>query len=465
MLSKRRRLLSAFILFLVAVVGCSSLATRRKFYEPITAALRSGDFETVITRLEEANEKKRFAEKDRFLYFIDAGLANFYAGHYQIGADKLSLAERSSEELYTKSISRAAASLLLNDNALEYAGEDYEILYTNLIKTLSYLAMDDFDGAFVEVRRADLKLRLLEQKYVNATELWQKESKVDSERVKIEYRHKRIRFNNDAFARWLSMHMYAAEGYSDDAQIDYDRLHEAFLTQPLIYPFAPPQVRYQSRKGAILSVVALVGLAPLKESVTFRIRTDKDLHLVQILYTDTKGNEALFEQIPVDVKEDYYFKFAMPRIVVRPSIVSRIRISTDSLVLGELQLLEDVGLIAQESFEAKKTLIYIRSIARAIVKGLITHKLKKNADTGGVEGWFKKAAIDIGADITENADLRCSHLLPGLIYVGDFEIAPGRYNLTVEIFDRNDQLLRRRLLQDYEIHSNAFNLLTTVELN
>ena len=30
-----------------------------------------------------------------------------------------------------------------------------------------------------------------------------------------------------------------------------------------------------------------------------------------------------------------------------------------------------------------------------------------------------KAAVDVGTDIIENADLRCSHLLPGKVYIGD----------------------------------------------
>ena len=444
---------------LVLLAGCSSVATKKKFYEPITAELRSGNSEDAAKMLEAARDNNKYAQKDRLLYFIDAGLLNHYARSYDTSNAKLHLAEEAAEELFTKSVSRAAASLLLNDNVLEYSGEDYEVLYANLIKALNYIALGAFDEAFVEIRRANLKLELLEQKYADAAAEFQQSSPDDTDRVEIDYEVDKVRFHNDAFGRYLSMHIYATEGKMDDARIDYDFLVQAFRSQPHIYDFAMPEVKYFSQDRTILSVVGLVGLAPVKEALNLRIRTDKDLELVQVLYDDPQNKGAEYGHLPVKVKADYYFKFAIPQIMPRPSLVTEIRVLANDKLIGELQLLEDVGKVAEETFAAKKSLIYIRTVARAIAKGLAAHKLKKKMDTGGLGGWLKKAAVDVGTDLIENADLRSSQFLPGMIYVGDFEIEPGTYDIAIEFYLADGRLVGETTYSDYGVIRGGLNLI------
>ncbi|MCX6836146.1 MAG: hypothetical protein NTW07_13660 [candidate division Zixibacteria bacterium] len=220
------------------------MATRVGFYEPIVAQARAGGYDSVVVGLEKARKDKQYGEKDRVVYFVDAGLAYHYAGRFDTSNARLSDAENAAEELFTKSISKAALSLVLNDNALDYSGEDYEILYTNLIKSLNYLERDNFDDAFVEIRRANLKLDLLEQKYADAAQVFQRAAEKDKDSVKIKYEAKPVRFHNSAFARWLSMHMYAASGKVSDAELDRDLLKQAFETQPFIYGFNPLETRY-----------------------------------------------------------------------------------------------------------------------------------------------------------------------------------------------------------------------------
>jgi len=460
------RLLVAVVLIL-ATVSCSSVATRKKFYEPITADIRSQNYKAAYQKIESARDKNKYGKKDRLLYYLDSGFAAHYASLFDTSNVKLTMAEDAADELFTKSVSRAAASVLLNDNVLEYSGEDYEILYTNLIKTLNYLSLGEFDEAFVEVRRANLKLEVLEQKYADAARMLQNGVEDDTADVKINYDLKKVRFNNDAFARYLSIHMYAADGMMDDARIDYDYLVRAFNEQPFIYNFPMPDVKYvsESKGKTIVNVVGLAGLSPVKEAVNLRIRTDKDLGLVQVLYTDGEKKDTEYGHLPLPVKADYYFKFSLPKIASRESLVHGIRFIVDSEVLGELQLIEDVSMVAEETFQAKKSMIYFRTIARAVFKGLVTHEAKQKVDTGGFEGWLKKAAIDVGADITENADLRCSQLLPGKIYVGDFEMEPGEYDFRVEFIGSGGEVIYSQDYPDYEVKTRGVNLVEAIYLN
>jgi len=444
------------------------LATRKNFYEPITADLVSGDFAAAVRKIEAARKSNTYAERDRFLYFLDAGLAYSYASQLEQSNEKMSLAEAAAEELFTRSISRAAVSLLLNDNVLEYAGEDYEVLYANLLKAVNYLQLGSFDDAFVEIRRANLKLELLGQKYAKAAEELQQTSAKHKDKAGLAYNVEGIRFQNDAFARYLSMHMYAAEGLYDDARIDYEQFGQAFATQPHVYDFPRPDVRYDGGSQAILSITALVGLSPVKEALNLRIRTDKDLDLVQILYDGSGQGDEEYGHFSLPVDEDYYFKFAIPVMVDRPSSIRRVLVRVDGDLIGELQLLEDVGAVARETFAARKSLVYVRSVARAIAKGLAAHELKQKADKqikSGFLGWLTKAAIDVSTDVIENADLRCSRLLPGRILVGDFAIEPGTYAITVETVGMNGATQDVLTLPDVQIRRGDFNLVRAVALH
>ncbi len=435
------------------------MSTRNGFYDPITVELRTGRPDSALALVEVAQVDNKYGEKDRLLYFMDAGLLNHYAGHWQASNQRLELAELAAEELFTKSVSKAALSMLLNDNALEYAGEDYEILYTNLISALNYLAEDNSEDAFVEIRRANLKLEALEQKYLDVARELERRSPDDTDRVSIDYKIDKVRFHNDAFGRYLSMHMYASAGKMDDAEIDYSLFLDAFKAQPHIYGFEPPRVQYQADEGAILSVVALAGLAPTKETLSLRLRTDKDLDLVQVMY-DSPGQENVeYGHFFLPIGEDYYFKFAIPQLAEQLSAISHVELYVDGEPRGRLELLEDVGQVSRETFAARKSVIYLRTAARAIAKGLTAHKAKKKADTGGLGGWLKKAAIDVASDLTENPDLRCCRYLPGRILVADIELPPGPHDVLIKYIATDGQLLHEVRFDQYQVLSSGLNLI------
>jgi len=178
--------------------GCGAVATKTHFYAPVTADLAAGNYLQAAEKFEA--EKRNFRDKDRFLYYLDSGILYNYSENYDLSNIRLTLAENAAEDLFTKSVSKAGASLLLNDNILDYAGEDYEILYTNLIKALNFMALKKFDDAFVEIRRSNLKLQLLEQKYSDAAAVMQRGVDKDPHRLDIKYAAEPVRFNNSAFA-------------------------------------------------------------------------------------------------------------------------------------------------------------------------------------------------------------------------------------------------------------------------
>jgi hypothetical protein len=134
-------------------------------------------------------------------------------------------------------------------------------------------------------------------------------------------------------------------------------------------------------------------------------------------------------------------------------------IYADSVLVGQAELLEDVSKVAMETYETKKTIVFIKTLSRAIVKGLANYRAKKKADSGGLGGWLKKAAIDIASDLLENPDLRSTQFLPGKVRVKDFAIEPGFHDFRIEFMDESGEIVSVFESKGIEIKRGKFNLI------
>lgn len=81
-----------------------------------------------------------------------------YAGQYQESNRLLQEAELEIEDRYTKSVSRAALSMLTNDRALAYNPPRFERYMVHYLGALNYLALGDPAEAAVEARRLSILL-------------------------------------------------------------------------------------------------------------------------------------------------------------------------------------------------------------------------------------------------------------------------------------------------------------------
>ncbi len=183
----------------VLLSGCASTRTSKQHLLGIDDRLASHDFAAALAQIETARTTA-YKEKDRILYYLDAGMLCHYNAHWAESNELLTKAEHAIEEAYTRSVSKAATSIMLNDNALEYAGEDYENIYLNVFKAINFLQQGAFDPAFVEVRRINDKLNLLEDKYARIATEYNTTTK-DSGTTKT-FQPGKIRFHNSALARY-----------------------------------------------------------------------------------------------------------------------------------------------------------------------------------------------------------------------------------------------------------------------
>jgi hypothetical protein len=453
----RNIFISTIISFTLVMTGCASLKTSTAQYKGTRELMEKRDIPAVIRKLE-TRKSKLYKNKDRVLEYLDLGMLYHYQGDYVKSNQLLEQAEQAMEELYTKSVSKAALSLLLNDNALDYFGEDYEDIYTNVFKALNYQHLNQFDDAFVEIRRINLKLAGLEDKYGRMAD-----SLNTSRDSKAEITAGTNKFTSSALGSYLSMMLYEQEGLYDDAGIDYQKIREAFASQPDIYNFPLPALADSLRKTeeTSLHVVALVGTSPYKVSRELHIATGQDL-----LAIASVDEEVAFAPIFWSgIESGYYFKFALPYIVNDTTIVGQVIVRINDRTY-ELQKLEDIGNVAVQTFKVREPIIYLKSITRAVLKGVAAEYAKQEMKkkNPGLAGDLMALAADVALYASENADLRTSRFFPNAVLVSDISLPPGQYNVSIDYYDKYGLLLYTDDKGTVTVSGNSLNLVESWNL-
>ena len=440
------------IALLILLSSCASMVTRQARGKDLDTAISQRDIPAALSIVQ---NPKLYKAKDRVLYYLDAGLLHHYNGDWAKSNELLHLAEEAIEELTTRSISKAAASMLLNDNALDYTGEDYEDVYINVFKALNYLHLGDRDAAFVEVRRIDDKLSFLEQKHAKMA----KELASDT-KAKAEIKNGKNKFHSSALARYLSLIMYAAEGNTDSARIDYDNIRFAFESQSDIYPFSMPGLLHPETKGdtPVLRVLSLINRGPYKRSREMHIHTSKDL----LLIGSVDDEIDVFPVAWPDIREGYYFKFSLPYLVNRtPRIGQVVAVAPDGS-RHTMQKLEDMGRVAAKTYEIKEPVILLKSITRSVLKGIAAEEAKSQArrNSSSLAATFLSIAADAAVFLSENADLRMSQFFPAQAMVAEIPLPVGEHRIRLEYYSPNGTLLYSEY-RTVQLRQRGVNLLQT----
>jgi hypothetical protein len=430
-------LLAAFFLF--------SCATTEHFAR-VDDSLNKERYSESITTLESLKSRIYNPSRDMVLYYLDRGMLSHYAGEYGESSELLQNGERAIEEAFTKSITRGAGSFMVNDNVLEYAGEDYEDIYTNAFNALNYYHQGDIDGAMVEIRRMNIKLTALETKYDAARTTLQTQALADgvSSSDIPSNPDAPSKFSNSALARYLGMLFYRQDDQSDSARIDSENLLLAFANAPDVYrhpvPASIPDELEIPAGQARLNIIAFSGLSPVKQSNTMRI----------------------------PLSRGRYVKISLPEMISRPSIVDRIEVQFDNGMNFRLELLEDIDAIARDTFKSRRGLMYTKSIVRAITKATTSSVLDAVSErTDGLLGLaFGIASLgsQVYAEASEQADLRVSRYFPARAWVGGINVDPGRYSFHVNFYGRSGGPLTTQYFENVTVSPLSLNLIEAFAL-
>jgi hypothetical protein len=413
-------------------------------YKPVDQLVETESFPKSVEVLEE-NSKKIYREKDQVLYYLDKGMLSHYAEDWDGSSSLLQQGERAIEENFAVSISQEIGTYLVNDLSREYDGEDYEDLYLNVFNALNYYHRSkngeaDMDEALVEIRRMNNKLRNLSVKYGTMISNLQKTALENNAEVPANPTAPR-EFSNSALARYLGMLFYRGEGAMDDARIDRDGLKLAFADYPDIYSHPVPasiDEELEIPPGmARLNVLGFSGRLPVKTEETLRI--------------------------PIGMN---WIKIALPVLSSRPSRIGSVRVVFDSGENFDLELLEDIGKVAEAAFTGKQGVIYLRTILRATVKGVSAAVLNAMSEGDDSQRGALFSVLSIGAQIfteaSEKADLRSTRYFPGKAYAGGVNLEPGIYSFAVVYYGKGGEIVAERHFENIDVKARELNLTEAV---
>ncbi len=455
----KKILFSVLLLAVFAAAGCKSVDSMSK----AEAHVAEAQYDDAVALLEQLEETSYYKEKNRLLYCLDYGILCHYAGKWDESNKYLHEAEFLAEELYTKSLSREIGSYLINDRVKEYAGEDYEKIYIHIFKCLNFIALGDNDGAMVEIRKANLRMQLLEDRY-------RKEVAGFNSSGESEYSIAPVKnhFHNSALSRYLGTLLYRQDGAADDARIESEWLERAFLEQKKVYGFQMPQIPEtgKSRNRTLLDVVAFSGLGPVKESLDFTVTASGGLVTFSVsgLNDDAVKDLLTFNVLPIgNFKGINVIRFEVPVLKERSSVPDRVVVRLDDGMgsVRELELLENMNSISDDIYKRRLPFTVLKTALRVVGKkagseageSAITES-SGNSTLGILSG----LVFDIVAAATERADLRGCYFLPAFASVGEFSVEPGIYDITVEYY-KGESLVKADIHRDFSVERGRLNLL------
>ena len=387
------------LLFIIPIIllfnGCVSYSSKATKFRKLTV---ERDYEGALKALESTGISTK--KNDIVLYNMEKGMLLYLDKNYDEAPTAWEKASRRSEELYTISLSREAASMLVNDSVTDYEGSRFERLMLPMFSSLSFMAEKDEQKARVEVKKAYNVMGTLN------SDDWNDEKST---------------FPRDSFAHYFSAFVYESLKEWDAAIVEYRLGLEKFLKL---------KSKTSSNKAGRLFATALSRLAK------YRNRTDM-LYLANKVHVDknvlsqdslNKMGEVLLiieiGQSPIKVPKDFVIPIprkdkSLSENLIRISYpvykdvaykVKSAHISLNGHSLGESYPLLDVGYVVKKELESRRLKDFSRLALRATSKQVATNELHKvNPLLGLVSGVF--------SFVTEVADTRGWTLLPDLIQI------------------------------------------------
>lgn len=185
---------------LIVLSGCATWHSRTAAFQ---TAVSKGQFEQADKLLQ--NDKQMTRSKNKILFYLNQGYVDFMLNRYKESNAAFEQAEILTDKM-RRNTAEQAAVLLSNPEILPYKPEDFEVIMINFYKAMNYLQMEEMQEALVEVRKINIKLNELNDKYPE---------------------HKN-RYKDDAFAHLLMGLIYDATGNYNDAFIAYRNAYDTY---------------------------------------------------------------------------------------------------------------------------------------------------------------------------------------------------------------------------------------------
>ncbi len=144
----------AMVLIAIAflLVSCASYQTQ---VDQARKLMTSGDYENALSQLKPLADEEG---KDQLVHALDYALALQIDGQYQKSIKYFLLAEKLADQNDYHSVSKLAASVLVNQEMVQYKGDEYEKLLINTMLAVNFAVLGNLESARVETKKSLEKL-------------------------------------------------------------------------------------------------------------------------------------------------------------------------------------------------------------------------------------------------------------------------------------------------------------------
>lgn len=374
--------------------------------EPIRMAFFDGKLPAANEHLEKLL-KKRKSERDVLL--LDKSIIELASGRPKEAERLLRQVRDRFDELEDFDGAKAVASMLTDDKARNYAGEDYEKVLIRAMLAISNLMSDGGDANAYALQMVDKQ-----QEIIQAVE----------EKHKEDEKSPLLAFKQVALGPYIRgmlaeespltlndaarAHAQVAKWEPDfrDAQEDIKRCEYEVPMHP--------------GNGALF-VFALVGRGPIKQ------QTIEPVTQVELLIADRLFNAFANRNIPPT-----FAPVKIPQVVNFVPVADCVSVHIGGQQVGKTATIVDIGDMAVRQQQALYPEILARAVARRVIKKGIIYGIEEvaNVQKDSLQSLAVMAA-GVAWEASETADTRCWGLLPDTIQVFRVELPAGEHAVTL----------------------------------
>lgn len=413
-----------FVLLCCLVSSCASYYTRNiEFNKNFESANYKKASDILL------GDKKAERRKAKLLYYLNLGVTQQLLGNYTESNQNLEKAYLFVDD-YRTNAALKTVSFLTNPKMEYYHGEDHEQLFINYYKALNYLYLNDKEAALVEVRRMDLRLQQIKDRYKSEA-----------------------KYKEDAFIHLLMGIVYDVNNDVNNAFVAYRNAYEIYQRDySSLFNFSAPA----QLKKDILRTGTLSGMDMQQYEKEFGFRYDKSLEKdaalfclwhnglgpvkeeMSINFTVLKGsggnvtfvNEELglsFNFVTTgnqhsDLGDLRIIRVAYPKYIERKNYYSSASIGVNNKT-HSFEMAEDVNKIAFLSLKQRMLKELSEALLRlAVKKGLEEAVRSQNQNAA--------ALLSVVNAVSEQADTRNWQTLPHEIHYARVPLQEGSNELS-----------------------------------
>lgn len=427
---KKINIVAATLLTIFLFTGCATYYQRSFEFQQQFAV---GDLESAKAFLEK--NKKAAEKKDRLLYFLDRGVVEQMLGNYQESNFYFEEAYKYNQD-FTTNFGNNLVGLIANPMLKPYKAEDFEVVLIHFYKAINYIQLGSYDEALVEVKRVNISLNELNDKYEGKKNRY-KEDAFAHMLMGIIYEAKKS--YNDAFIAYRNAYNVYQGTYNEEFQVQAPlQLKKDLLRMAKKNGFRQELKDYESEFGfsyeseskesGELVFFWMNGLGPVKSEFSLNLSAVRgeggfftfanEQEGFSIPYTE---NEAYYSSSPSEFGDLKFVRMAIPKYKVRAPLVNEAFITLNGVKIP-LEKAEDINEIAFSTLQDRMLREVAQSVGRLALKQAAELVARnENEDLGALVSAFNA--------VTEKADTRNWQTLPHSIYYQRVTLAVDTHRL------------------------------------